>query len=194
MEFGIFHSGHVPVGTDEHERLLDEVTIAETADRSGFKYGWFTEHHFPREYSHISANEVFMGYVAARTERLHIGSGIFNLTPPVNHPARVAERVAMLDHLSNGRFELGVGRGSSSTEFQGFGIPDADGTRDLFDEALPELVRMLTADPYSCSTRLCGSCSGCSPPPRPPTTAGRSPSRNAVCSRDLSPSRPRRSG
>jgi alkanesulfonate monooxygenase SsuD/methylene tetrahydromethanopterin reductase-like flavin-dependent oxidoreductase (luciferase family) len=149
MEFGIFHSGHVPVGTDEHERLLDEVTIAETADRAGFKYGWFTEHHFLREYSHISANEVFMGYVAARTERMHIGSGIFNITPPVNHPARVAERVAMLDHLSNGRFELGVGRGSSSTEFQGFGIPDPDTTRDLFEEALPEIVRMLTTDPYS---------------------------------------------
>ena len=54
----------------------------------------------------------------------------------------------MLDHLSGGRFELGVGRGSSSTEYQGFGIPDAETTRDLFDETLPELVRMLTTDPY----------------------------------------------
>ncbi len=149
MEFGVFHSGHVPVGANEHERLLDEVAVAVTADRCGFKYGWFTEHHFLREYSHISSNEVFMGYVAARTENIHLGSGIFNITAPVNHPVRVAERVAMLDHLSNGRFEFGVGRGSSSTEFQGFGIPDADGTRDLFDEALPEVVRMLTTDPYS---------------------------------------------
>jgi alkanesulfonate monooxygenase SsuD/methylene tetrahydromethanopterin reductase-like flavin-dependent oxidoreductase (luciferase family) len=89
-----------------------------------------------------------MGYVAARTERVHLGSGIFNLTPPVNHPARVAERVSMLDHLSNGRFELGTGRGSSSTEYQGFGIPDADTTRDLFDEALPEVVRILREAPY----------------------------------------------
>jgi alkanesulfonate monooxygenase SsuD/methylene tetrahydromethanopterin reductase-like flavin-dependent oxidoreductase (luciferase family) len=149
MEFGIFHSGHVPEGASEHERLHDEVAVAVAADRAGFKFGWFTEHHFLREYSHISANEVFMGYVAARTERMHLGSGIFNLTPPVNHPARVAERVAMLDHLSDGRFELGVGRGSSSTEYQGFGIPDADATRDLFDEALPEVVRMLTTDPYA---------------------------------------------
>ncbi len=58
----------------------------------------------------------------------------------MNHPARVAERVAMLDHLSEGRFEFGIGRGSSSTEYQGFGIPDADTTRDLFDEALPEVA------------------------------------------------------
>ena len=48
-------------------------------------------------------------YLAARTERIHLGSGIFNITPPVNHPARVAERVAMLDHLSDGRFEFGIG-------------------------------------------------------------------------------------
>lgn len=155
MEFGVFHSGHVPAQADaatqramEHTRLLAEVEVAVTADWAGFKYGWFTEHHFLREYSHVSANEVLMGYVAARTERLHLGSGIFNITPPVNHPARVAERVAMLDHLSGGRFELGVGRGSSSTEYQGFGIPDADTTRDLFDETLPELVRMLRTDPY----------------------------------------------
>lgn len=155
MEFGVFHSGHVPAQPNpdaqrasEHARLLAEVEVAVTADRAGFKYGWFTEHHFLREYSHISANEVLMGYVAARTARIHLGSGIFNITPPVNHPARVAERVAMLDHLSGGRFELGVGRGSSSTEYQGFGIPDGDTTRDLFDETLPELVRMLRTDPY----------------------------------------------
>ena len=156
MEFGIFHSGHVPRRRDadaqrraEHARLLDEVAVAEAGDRAGFKYSWFTEHHFLEEYSHVSASEVLMGYVAARTERLHLGSGIFNLTPPVNHPARVAERVAMLDHLSGGRFELGTGRGSSSTEYQGFGIPDADTTRDLFDEALPEVLRILQEAPYS---------------------------------------------
>ena len=156
MEFGVFHSGHVPAQATadaqrlaEHGRLLDEVEIAVTADRAGFKYGWFTEHHFLREYSHVSANEVLMGYVAARTENIHIGSGIFNITPPVNHPARVAERISMLDHLSEGRVEVGVGRGSSSTEYEGFGIADAETTRNLFDETLPEVVRMLTEDPYS---------------------------------------------
>src|SRR6476660_7545609 len=155
MEFGLFNSLYVPHHLSdgdpgaEHHRLMDEVAVVEAADRSGFKYTWVTEHHFLTEYSHMSANEVFLGYVAARTERIHLGSGIFNVTPPVNHPARVAERVAMLDHLSNGRFELGVGRGSSSTEFQGFGIPDPESTRDLFEEALPEIVQMLTTDPYS---------------------------------------------
>jgi alkanesulfonate monooxygenase SsuD/methylene tetrahydromethanopterin reductase-like flavin-dependent oxidoreductase (luciferase family) len=155
VEFGIFHSGHVPTQATadaqrrlEHRRLLDETAVAVAGDRAGFKYSWFTEHHFLEEYSHVSASEVLMGYVAGQTERIHLGSGIFNLTPPVNHPARVAERVSMLDHLSNGRFEFGTGRGSSSTEYQGFGIPDADTTRDLFDEALPEVVRILKDVPY----------------------------------------------
>lgn len=156
MEFGVFHSAHVPVQPTpdaqrkaEHARLLDEVAVCEAADRAGFKYAWFTEHHFLAEYSHISASEVMMGFCAARTTRIHLGSGIWNLTPPVNPPARVAERVAMMDHLSEGRFEFGTGRGSSSTEFKGFMIPDGETTRAMHDEALPEILRMFKETSYS---------------------------------------------
>ena len=118
-------------------------------DRHGWKYVWSVEHHFLEEYSHISASEIFLPYVAARTERLHVGSAIYNITPPVNHPARIAERVAMLDHLSEGRFEFGTGRGSSSTEFKGFGIPDGDTTRAMYDESLREILRMWRETHYS---------------------------------------------
>jgi alkanesulfonate monooxygenase SsuD/methylene tetrahydromethanopterin reductase-like flavin-dependent oxidoreductase (luciferase family) len=148
MEFGLFNSLYVPdvaLAADpdaERHRLLDEVALVVAADRAGFKYTWATEHHFLREYSHLSANESFLAYAAALTERIHLGSGIFNLTPPVNHPARVAERVAMIDLLSGGRFELGVGRGSSTTEQLGFGIDDPELTRDMLDEVLAELPRM----------------------------------------------------
>ncbi|MBM4267858.1 MAG: LLM class flavin-dependent oxidoreductase [Deltaproteobacteria bacterium] len=155
MEFGIFQSAHVPKQDTEeawrareHERILDEVAMAEIADRTSFKYAWLTEHHFLEEYSHLSASEVFGGFLAARTKRLHIGSGIWNLTPPVNAPARIAERVAMMDHLSEGRFEFGVGRGSSSTEYQGFGIPDGDTTRAMIEETLPEILRMMRPGRY----------------------------------------------
>jgi alkanesulfonate monooxygenase SsuD/methylene tetrahydromethanopterin reductase-like flavin-dependent oxidoreductase (luciferase family) len=78
-----------------------------------------------------------------------MGSGIFNITPPVNHPARIAERVAMLDHLSEGRFEFGVGRGSSTTEQRGFGIEDPDITKEMVAEVLPEIVRMWKEEDYS---------------------------------------------
>jgi alkanesulfonate monooxygenase SsuD/methylene tetrahydromethanopterin reductase-like flavin-dependent oxidoreductase (luciferase family) len=149
MEFGLFVQAHLPrheAEADpvnaEHGRLMRELELAEACDRDGFKYVWSVEHHFLEEYSHLSASEIFLPYVAARTKRIHVGSAIWNLTPPVNHPARTAERVAMLDHLSEGRFEFGTGRGSSSTEFKGFGIPDGDTTRAMFDEALREILRM----------------------------------------------------
>src|SRR3954453_1896926 len=90
----------------EYQRFKDEVAWVKAADRSGFKYLWATEHHFLEEYSHLSANESFLGYGAAATGGLPLGSGAFNVPPPVNHPARVAERVAVLDILSDGRFEL----------------------------------------------------------------------------------------
>src|SRR5579884_2564222 len=130
MEFGLFVQAHVPRHESEadpegaeHRRLLREVELAEACDRAGFKYVWSVEHHFLEEYSHLSASEIVLPWIAARTARIHVGSAIWNLTPPVNHPARVAERVAMLDHLSEGRFEFGTGRGSSSIEFQGLGAP-----------------------------------------------------------------------
>src|ERR1051325_9081146 len=149
MEFGLFVQAHVPkheMEADpvnaEHDRLMRELEGAVPCDRAGWKYVWSVEHHFLEEYSHISASEIFLPYVAARTSRIHVGSAIWNLTPPVNHPARTGERGAMLDHLSEGRFEFGTGRGSSSTEFKGFGIPDGDTTREMFDEALREILRM----------------------------------------------------
>lgn len=155
MEFGIFLQGHVPrrrLQQDpdyEHTTLLEDVALAQEADKAGFKYVWVSEHHFLEEYSHLSASEVFLGYLAAATERIHLGSAIFNISPPVNHPVRVAERAALLDHLSDGRYEFGVGRGAGSLEVTGFGIPHTDDTKPMFDEVLKEFPRMWRETEYS---------------------------------------------
>lgn len=160
MEFGLFIGGWVPDYLDgrndayEHERLINETRIAEAGDRSNWKYVWVTEHHFLTEYSHISANEVVMPHILARTDRIRVASGIINVTPPVNHPARIAERVAMLDHLSGGRFDFGTGRGSSTTEQAGFGITDPDLTKEMFDEVMPEFRKMWSQDSYSFDGRF----------------------------------------
>lgn len=160
MEFGLFIGGWVPDYLDrrddgaEHRRLLDETRIAEAGDRSGWKYVWVTEHHFLTEYSHISANEVVMPHILARTSRIRVASGIINVTPPVNHPARIAERVAMMDHLSGGRFDFGTGRGSSTTEQAGFGITDPELTKAMFDEVMPEFRKMWAQDEYSFDGRF----------------------------------------
>jgi alkanesulfonate monooxygenase SsuD/methylene tetrahydromethanopterin reductase-like flavin-dependent oxidoreductase (luciferase family) len=156
MEFGIFNAACLLPkyrarhgDAAEHDRIMDEVAFIVAADKAGFKYTWASEHHFLTDYSHLSASESFLAFVAAKTSNIHIGSGIFNITPPVNHPARIAERVAMLDHLSEGRFEFGVGRGSSTTEQRGFGIDDPDLTREMVAEVLPQIVRMWKEEEYS---------------------------------------------
>lgn len=155
MEFGFFAQGAVPEpmlehNPDlEHDRLLESVELAVQSERWGFKYAWASEHHFLTEYSHMAAPEVFLPFVAARTSTLHVGSAICNITPAVNHPARVAEQVATLDHLTEGRYEFGTGRGSSTTEMGGFGVTDWDSTRGMWAEALHELPKMWGAGPYS---------------------------------------------
>jgi alkanesulfonate monooxygenase SsuD/methylene tetrahydromethanopterin reductase-like flavin-dependent oxidoreductase (luciferase family) len=158
MEFGIFIQGYTPqfrrdVDPDaEHHALVNDVELVQAADRAGFKYVWVTEHHFLDEYSHLSASDVVLGYLAHATERIHLGSGIFNPLAQVNHPAKVAERVAMLDHLSGGRFEFGTGRGAGSHEILGFlhrdGITDTSATKEMWEETIGEFAKMWLQEEY----------------------------------------------
>ncbi|MFH8497633.1 LLM class flavin-dependent oxidoreductase [Streptomyces coeruleorubidus] len=156
MEFGVFVQGYVGkrAETDplaEHKALMEETEYVIQADRSGFKYAWASEHHFLDEYSHLSANDVFLGYLAHATERIHLGSGIFNPLAPVNHPVKVAEKVAMLDHLSEGRFEFGSGRGAGSHEILGFmpGVTDMNHTKEIWEETIAEFPKMWLQDEYA---------------------------------------------
>ena len=158
MEFGVFIQGYVPQfrregdPEAEHKALMEELELVIAADKAGFKYVWLTEHHFLDEYSHLSANDAVAGYLASATERIHIGSGIFNPLPQVNHPAKVAERVAMLDHLSGGRFEFGTGRGAGSHEILGFlhreGITDTSATKEIWEDVIGEFAKMWTQETY----------------------------------------------
>jgi len=156
MEFGIFVQGHVPRRkvereghAAEHNALMGDIELVKQADKYGWKYCWVTEHHFLTEYSHTSASDVYLGYCAAVTDRIHLGSGIFSLNPHKDHPARVAERVAMLDHLTDGRFEFGSGRGAGSREVTGFDIESTELTRAIWDEVIREFPRMWRDTEYS---------------------------------------------
>ena len=88
------------------------------------------------------------GLRAAITDNIHIGSGIINITPPICHPARVAEKVAMLDQLAPGRFEFGTGRGSSSTEVFGFGIDSIGHHATCTTRRCREIIKMMGPDEY----------------------------------------------
>lgn len=153
MEFGIFVQSFLPGAkahdpAAEHRALLGDVELVREADRHGWKYAWVTEHHCLPEYSHLSASESFIAFALARTERIHIGSGIFPLNPVTNHPVRVAERVAMLDHLSEGRFEFGSGRGAGSHEIGTFNLVPTE-TKANWEEVIWELPKMWDSLEYS---------------------------------------------
>jgi alkanesulfonate monooxygenase SsuD/methylene tetrahydromethanopterin reductase-like flavin-dependent oxidoreductase (luciferase family) len=151
MEFGIFLAGEV-LGDDqynipevEHFALKRDLERVIAADRAGFKYAWISEHHALTQYSHLSASETFIPYALALTDRIHVGSGIHPLNPAANHPVRLAERVAMADHLSNGRFEFGTGRGAGSWEVGTFNLDPAD-TKEIWNEVVKEFKRMWESD------------------------------------------------
>src|SRR3954447_8437893 len=106
MRFGIFYEHQMPRPWEEgaHEKLLrDALEQVEIADRAGFDYVWEVEHHFLEEYSHSSASDGWLGGASQRPQRNRLGFGILPLPPGYQHPARVAEKVAMLDLVSGGR-------------------------------------------------------------------------------------------
>jgi len=140
MEFDLFYELAVPGFAGRNERQVFEETLEEIvlADHMGFRTAWLTEHHFMPEYAHGSAPDLFLAAASARTERIRLGLGIVPL--PYHHPLQIAERAATLDILSQGRLELGIGRGFSPKEYAAFGVRTEDG-RGLVDEGLQILLR-----------------------------------------------------
>ncbi|MGX1199543.1 LLM class flavin-dependent oxidoreductase [Parvibaculum sp. MBR-TMA-1.3b-4.2] len=150
MKFGIFYEHQLPRpwGEGDEQRLIQEaLDQVELADKLGIDYAWEVEHHFLEEYSHSSAPEVFLAACSQRTKNIRLGHGIVLMPPKYNHPARVAERIGMLDLVSNGRVEWGTGESSSIMELGGFGI-DPSEKRDMWREGVEQCANMMAMDPY----------------------------------------------
>jgi alkanesulfonate monooxygenase SsuD/methylene tetrahydromethanopterin reductase-like flavin-dependent oxidoreductase (luciferase family) len=128
-----------------HENLADdqmvesELRLAELADRLGYDSVWAVEHHFD-DYSMCPDNVLLLAHVAARTERVKLGTGAVIL--PWNDPLRVAEKMIMLDIVSRGRALFGMGRGLARMEYEPLRI-DMNESRGRFDEASTMIVRAL---------------------------------------------------
>src|SRR5438309_8204399 len=151
MRYGLFYEHQLPRPWREgaEGRLLsDALEQVELADKLGFHAVWEVEHHFLEEYSHSSAPEVFLAACSQRTKNIRLGHGIVQTPPPFNHPARVAERIAMLDLVSDGRVEFGSGESSSEMELGGFGV-DRTAKKAMWEEGLRETIKMMTAEPYA---------------------------------------------
>jgi alkanesulfonate monooxygenase SsuD/methylene tetrahydromethanopterin reductase-like flavin-dependent oxidoreductase (luciferase family) len=150
MKFGIFYEHQLPRPWNqdsEHRLITDALDQIELADRLGVQYLWEVEHHFLEEYSHSSAPEVFLAAASQRTRRMRIGHGVVQTAPGYNHPARIAERIAMLDLVSNGRVEFGTGESSSEAELGGFGV-DRETKREAWLEGLEVAIRCMTETPF----------------------------------------------
>ena len=150
MKFGMFyeHQCPQPWGEDSERQLIqDALAQVELGDKLGIDYVWEVEHHFLEEYSHSSAPEIFLAACSQRTQRIRLGHGIVLMPPKYNHPARVAERIATLDLVSNGRADWGTGESATALEMEGFDIPP-DEKSAMWREATEQAANMLAMRPY----------------------------------------------
>jgi natural product biosynthesis luciferase-like monooxygenase protein len=132
INFGLLQLFEDAKGKSEKEFLNENIELAEYADDVGFHSIWLAEHHFT-EYGVMPSTQVFGSFVAGRTKNIRIGSGVVVL--PFHNPVRVAEEFALLDIISDGRLDFGIGRGYQPAEFKGYGIPFEE-SKSRFDESL----------------------------------------------------------
>ena len=136
-KFSMIFEAQVEFGTPDVERraVRNCIDQAVYAEEMGFDGIWAVEHHSLVEYSHMSAPEIFLSAVAARTSRIRVGHAAVCMPFGYNHPARVAERAAMLDIVSDGRLNLGAARGGTVQEMSLCGV-DPEETVPQVEEAL----------------------------------------------------------
>jgi alkanesulfonate monooxygenase SsuD/methylene tetrahydromethanopterin reductase-like flavin-dependent oxidoreductase (luciferase family) len=149
MQFSLIFEAQMsnPTREREHQVLRECVEQAVYAEAMGFDRIWAVEHHSLKYYAHMSAPEIFLTWVAAKTSRIRVGHGVVCMPFNYNHPVRVAERVAMLDALSGGRLDVGGGRGASEHEMSLVGV-DPDDTYPQMYETLCMLGHMWNQDEF----------------------------------------------
>src|SRR5713226_3208358 len=151
MKFGLHYQLPCYGSQSPVQRYRDTLEQSVHAEALGFESVWPVEQHFNADLSITPAPLLLLAAVAERTKALRLGIAIVLL--PLSHPIRVAEEIATLDVLSNGRVEFGVGRGAIPTHFAGFGVPQAE-SRDRFVEALEVIVQAWTKERVSHAGRF----------------------------------------
>lgn len=143
MKFGLFYQ--LPCAPEQNQVTRYQETIEQIvcADELGFDTAWLAELHFFRPFSIMPAPLILAAVIVQRTKRIRLGTAVALL--PLQHPLRTAEEAAVVDILSQGRLELGIGRGTIALHFQGFDVPRAE-SRERFEEALTVLERAWTQE------------------------------------------------
>ena len=146
MEFGTFMEFHPRPGEGQAQAFGESLVHVDMAEEMGLDAVWLAETHFNPQRSVLSAPLIVASAVAARTTRIKVGTAVLVL--PLGNPLRIAEEVATLDHLSQGRVELGVGRSGLPGAYEGYEIPYTQST-ERFYECLDIILKAWTNDRFS---------------------------------------------
>src|SRR6267154_954824 len=150
LNFGTFLLMQSPSARSSQEIFNRAIDIGQAAESLGFHNIWLAEHHFST-YGYLSRPLQLASYIAAKTTTLRVGTAV--IVVPLHHPLLIAEEIAMLDILSSGRADIGLGRGYQRYEFERFGLHlDAGGQR--WDESLDILLKAFEGRPFSYSGKL----------------------------------------
>jgi alkanesulfonate monooxygenase SsuD/methylene tetrahydromethanopterin reductase-like flavin-dependent oxidoreductase (luciferase family) len=146
MEFGSFMEFHIRPGRPQSEAFEESFAHVQQAEEQGLHGVWLAESHFSPERAVLASPLIVAAAIAGATKRVQIGTAVHLL--PLGNPLRMAEDVATLDHVSNGRLEFGVGRSSAPGSYEGYGVSYAE-SKDRMFEALDVMIRAWTQERFS---------------------------------------------
>ncbi|MGZ5121402.1 MAG: LLM class flavin-dependent oxidoreductase [Burkholderiales bacterium] len=150
MDIGTFLLMQSPSAQSPEEIYARGLEQAQAAESLGFRNVWLGEHHFST-YGYLSRPVQLATFIAAKTTRLRVGTAV--IVVPLHHPLIIAEEIAMLDLLSGGRTDVGLGRGYQRYEFERFGLElDSGGKR--WDESIDILLKAFEGKPFSYDGKL----------------------------------------
>ena len=145
MKFGAFIPPQNKVGLNPHLAIKRAIALVEHLDRLGYHEAWLGEHHSGGA-EIVGSPEVLLANIAPRTDNIRLGTGVISL--PYHHPFQVAERIVLLDHLTDGRAMFGLGPGQLPTDAWMHGI-DATDLRPRMEESLAVIVALLAGETVS---------------------------------------------
>jgi alkanesulfonate monooxygenase SsuD/methylene tetrahydromethanopterin reductase-like flavin-dependent oxidoreductase (luciferase family) len=145
MQFGLFFINERAPGFTDTDVMKNTLEQCRVADEGGYDYLWFGEHHFA-PYGTMADTMVYAAAASQVTKRIRIGNAV--IVPAFQHPVRVAEQVAMLDLLSDGRYTLGVGRGYQAREFKGFNVPHNE-SKERFRESVTIIEGLIKNETFT---------------------------------------------
>ncbi|MBI3798248.1 MAG: LLM class flavin-dependent oxidoreductase [Deltaproteobacteria bacterium] len=150
MKYAVFYSLQAPAefGVTPQQVYAEALEQIARADELGLYQVWLTEHHFMDD-AYCPSPMIAAAAMAGRTKNIRIGQGVV-LLPFYGHPLKLAEDAAVLDVISGGRFELGIGRGYRPHEFTGFGLNQKQ-RRSMTDEGIEIIRRAWSGERFSFS-------------------------------------------